>query len=89
MENRNQTTKIKVGDNTIEIITEQVEKNIPERFHILFQTDWNKGNDSEMTTLHRAELNVLYLEYNRWDIQQRLNKHKVIEPEVIVGFTKD
>ena len=27
MENRNQTTKIKVGDNTIEIITEQVEKN--------------------------------------------------------------
>ena len=63
--------------------------NIPERFHVLFTTDWNKGNESEMSSLHRAELNLLYLEYNRWDIQQMLNKHKVIEPEVIVGFTKD
>jgi uncharacterized protein YecA (UPF0149 family) len=63
--------------------------NIPEEYHILFQTDWNMGNQSDMCSFNRMFMNDLFLKFNRWDIQQRLNKNKVIEPEIIVGFTKD
>jgi hypothetical protein len=60
-------------------------KNIPERFHILFTTDWNNGNESEMDILQRNDLAVLYLEYNKWDVQ-RIISSKIIVEETIVGF---
>lgn len=61
--------------------------NIPERFHILFQTDWLNGNESKMTAIQRGEMNNLYLEYNRWEIKQRLDD--VIEEEIITqGFPR-
>lgn len=60
--------------------------NIPERFHILFMTDWNKGNESTMKSLQRADLADLYLEYNRWSVQQAIRKNKPEEPETMVGF---
>ena len=62
--------------------------NIPDRFHCLFLTDWLNGNDSEMTTLQRGEMNVLYLEYNKWDTQRMIDSKKIIIEETIVGFGK-
>lgn len=59
---------------------------VPERFHVLFQSDWNKGNESNMTSMNRTELNELYLEYNKWNIQQALKP--VQKEETIIGFEK-
>lgn len=63
--------------------------NIPERFHTLFTTDWNNGNESVMKSLQRVEMNELYLQYNKWEIQDRLIKKIEDGEKTIVGFTKD
>lgn len=63
--------------------------NIPERFHCLFTSDWNKGIDSEMKSLQRMELNIIFLEYNKWDVQRIINSKKIIIEETIVGFIKN
>jgi len=63
-------------------------KNIPERFHILFtDVSWNQGNDSKLSSLQRADMNQLYLEYNSWCIKEALKK-PVIESAPI-GFIRD
>ena len=62
--------------------------NIPERYHCLFLTDWRNGNDSEIGTLQRNNLAVLYLEYNKWDIQRMIDSKRPIEKELSVGFEK-
>jgi hypothetical protein len=61
-------------------------ENIPERFHILFESDYNAGIDSKMKSLQRGALNDLFLEYNKWNIQQAIDKLKPIKEEVIRGF---
>jgi hypothetical protein len=63
--------------------------NIPERFHILFETDYNAGVDSEMKSLQRMELNNIFLEYNKWDVKRMIDSQKIIVEETIVGFIKD
>jgi hypothetical protein len=63
--------------------------NIPEKFHILFNSDWNKGNESGMSSTNRSDINNLYLEYNKWVIQQTLSSKIEKEEEVIMGFIKD
>ena len=60
--------------------------NIPEKFHILFNSDWNKGVESEMTSMSKSDMNNLFLEYNRWNIQQALKP--AVKEEVIIGFEK-
>ena len=64
-------------------------ENIPERFHVLFTSDWNKGNESEMTSIQRVEMHDLYLEYNRWNIQQAIKPIVKEDEEPNVGFIKD
>jgi len=62
---------------------------IPEKFHILFTSDWNQGNDSELLPLQRAKLNELNLEYNRWSINESIRKSKLVkEEEFVGGFVK-
>lgn len=65
--------------------------NIPEEFHILFTSDWNKGTESKMTSLQRAEIGELYLKYNKYVIQQSLRPipKENQNDEVITGFVKD
>jgi hypothetical protein len=60
--------------------------NIPERFHSLFLTDWNNGNESEMKSIDRSEMGDLFLEYNRWDIQRMIDSKKPVQKEIMVGF---
>ncbi len=60
--------------------------NIPERFHHLFTTDWNKGSESTMKNIQRSEMVDLFLEYNRWDIQRIINSKKPVQQENMVGF---
>lgn len=61
---------------------------IPEKFHILFtDVSWNKGNESKLTSLQRADMNQLFLEYNSWCIQEALKK--TIQEAAPVGFIKD
>ncbi len=62
--------------------------NIPERFHVLFNTDWNNGIESEMKSLQRGEMNELFLEYNKWDVQRIIDSKKIVD-DTIVGFEKD
>jgi hypothetical protein len=62
--------------------------NIPERFHTLFLTDWCNGEESEMNILQRNDLAVLYLEYNKWDVQRMIDSKKIVH-DTIVGFEKD
>ena len=63
--------------------------NIPEEFHILFTSDWNKGNESKMSSTERSELGNLYLKYNKWSIQQSINPVVKQKEEIITGFVKD
>jgi hypothetical protein len=65
--------------------------NIPEEFHILFTSDWNQGNESTMTATQRMYMGELYLQYNKWSIQQAINPKPKDEPntEIISGFVKD
>jgi len=62
--------------------------NIPERYHCLFLTDWNNGDKSEMTILQRNEMSLLYLEYNRWDVQRMIDSKNPIEEDLNIGFEK-
>jgi hypothetical protein len=63
--------------------------NIPEKFHILFQSDWSTGNESELSSTERSNLHSLYLEYNRWSIKQSIQLKKPTPQEINVGFVKD
>jgi hypothetical protein len=60
--------------------------NIPERFHCLFLTDWNNGNESEMKSVERSQMGDLFLEYNRWDIQRMIDSKKPVQQENMIGF---
>ena len=63
-------------------------KNIPDRFHILFtDVSWNKGNESELTSLQRSDMNQLYLEYNKWSIMNAIQLKKLEDnPNLPMGF---
>ena len=59
---------------------------IPEKFHILFTTDWNTGNDSTLSPMTRVDMNQLQLEYNKWSIQQAIEKSRPKkEEEIFIG----
>ena len=45
---------------------------IPTKYQILFDCDWNTGNDSKMKIMDRAKLAELYLDYNKWCMSQQL-----------------
>lgn len=63
---------------------------IPERFHILFNSDWNLGNDSNMKIEDRMECERLYLEYNKWKIREAIIKTiSTSESDKPKGFIKD
>ena len=65
-------------------------ENIPEKFHILFNTDWNKGTESTMNSTERGQLNELYLEYNKWQLKVALAKTLNLKPdEENQGFPRD
>jgi hypothetical protein len=63
--------------------------NIPEEFHILFTSDWNKGNESKMSLTERMYMGELYLNYNKWSIQQSIKPVVKQKEETITGFPKD
>ncbi len=67
--------------------TEQIINEIPERYQILFLSDWNQGEQSEMKSIERSHLNVLWLEYNKWDLQQKrkIEITSILTPEIIEG----
>lgn len=59
-------------------------KEIPVRFNIVFNSDWNNGNNSKLSSLERAEIHNLYLEYLHWDMK---NKVKEVENRIEGGFS--
>jgi hypothetical protein len=65
---------------------------IPEEFHSIFTTDWNKGDSSEMCNADRQIIHQIFHEYNRWSINKALLKNmpstEVVEMP-LVGFIKD
>jgi hypothetical protein len=62
---------------------------IPKKYHSLFTTDWNKGNESKMTSLDRMEMNNLFLEYNRWEVKKMIDDKKPVQENIMIGFVKD
>jgi hypothetical protein len=53
-----------------------------EEYDLVFNTDWNKGNDSEMTSLQRAMIHDLFLKYLRYKPKE-IEKQTDTEP---IGF---
>lgn len=66
---------------------EELTNEIPDRYSILFLTDWNQGQQSEMKSIERSHLNNLWLEYNKWDIQRKrkIEVTSILTPEIIEG----
>jgi len=62
--------------------------NIPEKYHVLFTTDWNMGSDSTMTSIQRTQMNQLYLEYNNWSIQKPTMETTVILTDEMIEKEK-
>lgn len=62
---------------------------IPEKFHILFNSDWNNGANSSMKMEDRMDCQQLYLEYNKWVIQKVIELTSTKEENKPVGFVKD
>ena len=67
--------------------TEEIINEIPDRYLILFLSDWNQGQQSEMKSIERSHLNNLWLEYNKWDIQRKrkIEITSILTPEIIEG----
>jgi hypothetical protein len=64
--------------------------NIPTKYHIIFQCDWNTGNESKMSSLDRAKMEALYLEFNKWEMVQRIDTGRPASPnEFVGGFSED
>jgi hypothetical protein len=66
---------------------EELTNEIPDRYLILFLSDWNQGEQSEMKSIERSHLNNLWLEYNKWDIQRKrkIEITSILTPEIIEG----
>ena len=66
---------------------EELTNEIPDRYLILFLSDWNQGEQSEMKSIERSHLNNLWLEYNKWDIQRKrkIEVTSILTPEIIEG----
>jgi hypothetical protein len=53
--------------------------------------EWQKGNDSSLTSLQRLELHILWLEQLHAEMKQAIIEKKIKEIEInpIQGFPKD
>jgi hypothetical protein len=53
--------------------------------------EWQKGNDSKMTSLQRLELHILWLQQLHAEMKQAILEKKIKEIEVnpLQGFPKD
>lgn len=53
--------------------------------------EWQKGNDTKMTSLQRLELHILWLEQLHTEMKQAILEKKIKEIEVnpLQGFPKD
>jgi len=53
--------------------------------------EWQKGNDTKMTSLQRLELHILWLEQLHAEMKQAILEKKIKEIEVnpLQGFPKD
>lgn len=60
--------------------------NIPDKYRILVETDWNAGNESKMTSIERGQLNQLWLEYLHYQINKEINKTSDQIEGPAVGF---
>ena len=63
-----------------------MEKNIPEQFLEVFETDWNKGNDSKLLAMERCRIHSLYLEYNKWSMFQEISEIRPLKMNQAMGF---
>jgi hypothetical protein len=55
------------------------------------RNDWQKGNDSKMTSMERLELHILWLEQLHAEMKQAIIEKKIKDIEVnpLQGFPKD
>ncbi len=53
--------------------------------------EWQKGNDSSLTSLQRLELHILWLEQLHSEMKQAILERRIKEIEVnpLQGFPKD
>lgn len=52
-------------------------REIPEKYSPIFTTDWNTGNNSKLSSLERADIHILFLDYLKWDM-----KNKILEKDL-------
>jgi hypothetical protein len=55
------------------------------------RNEWQRGNDSKMTSMERLELHILWLEQLHAEMKQAILEKKIKEIEVnpLQGFPKD
>lgn len=63
-----------------------MEKIIPEQFREVFETDWNKGNDSKLSAMERCRIHAIYLEYNKWTMEQEIMEIRPLKTNLAMGF---
>lgn len=57
----------------------------PKKYQELFESDWNKGHQSKTKPLERVRLNQLWLEFNKWQLTNKIIDEKPID-DVKIGF---
>ena len=63
---------------------------IPTKYHILFECDWNTGNESTMTSMERSKFVDLYLQSNKWEVSAKIKLGLPASPEDPTrGFVED
>lgn len=62
---------------------------IPQKYRVLFTTDWNWGKYSKMPMNERINLHELNKEYHHTDVLSRLFEKKPKDEKVLLGFPKD
>jgi hypothetical protein len=56
-------------------------------FDCLFNTDWNKGNDSTMKAVERSLMNERFLKFLHKSLKEEINSKKIKKEEQLnVGF---
>ena len=57
-----------------------------EKYWEVFNTDWNKGSESTMTSTERSRIHDLWLEYTHLQLKNTIKPEVLNDQETITGF---
>lgn len=60
-----------------------------DKYYECFNTDWNKGNDSKLTSMERVRIHALWLEHQHKTMKNLTPTNNDTIVELGTGFTDD